>query len=319
MRFDKLDLNLLVALDALLTDRNVTRAAERLHLSQSAMSNALAKLREHFDDELLVLVGRRLELTPRARTLHEAVQDILVRIKTTMAAMPEFDPTRSDREFTILVSDYSMATVIPRAREIADSQRSTARFKLLPPVGQPHRVLEKGEADLLIIPNAYCSAHHPIEILFEETFVCVAWRDSNIARSGIDFDRYLAAHHVVMQPAESDSLDFEGWFVQRYGISRHVGVSTYSFTSMPFLVVGTELIATVHSRLAHYLEPALPIALFPVPLPMPAMEQAMQWHKHRSRDPGLIWLQSLIRQASEEIDAPLHHLPPPCTTPSGQP
>nr|MCU0927273.1 LysR family transcriptional regulator [Hydrogenophaga sp.] len=101
------------ALDALLTEKNVTRAGERVFLSQSTMSNALARLREYFDDELLVQVGGRMELTPRAELLHEAVRDVLVRIDTTVAARPAFEPSESDREFTLFVSDYSMEVLIP--------------------------------------------------------------------------------------------------------------------------------------------------------------------------------------------------------------
>lgn len=97
MRFKNLDLNLLVALDLLLKERNISRAAEKLHITQSAMSNALARLRDYFGDELLVQVGRRMELTPRAELLREPVRDILVRIESSVTATPRFDPAESDR------------------------------------------------------------------------------------------------------------------------------------------------------------------------------------------------------------------------------
>lgn len=314
MRFNKLDLNLLVALDALLTERNITRAAERLHLSQSAMSNALGRLREYFEDELLVQVGRKMEFTPRAETLQDAVRDVLVRIDTSIAAQPEFDCAKSDREFTIFTSDYSMCVLMPHMLAIAAQQRSTVRFKFLPQIASPAKALERGEADLLIIPKAYCSPDHPTEILFEESFVCAVWRESVHVRIGMSFERYASAGHVVMQPADSDQPAFESWFFQRYGLARRVEVNCYSFAAQPFLVIGTELVATVHARLARRVLPALPIALLPVPLPMPALEQAMQWHKYRALDPGLVWLRTLMQQASAAMnqDPALH-------APSGQP
>lgn len=169
MRFNKLDLNLLVALDALLGERNITRAAERLHLSQSAMSNALGRLREYFEDELLVQVGRKMELTPRAETLQHAVRDVLLRIDTSIAAMPQFDCRHSDREFKLFVSDYTMEVLMPHALALTARQRSTARFRLLPQVASPARSLELGEADLLVIPSDYCSPDHPTEAVFTET------------------------------------------------------------------------------------------------------------------------------------------------------
>ena len=113
MRFNKLDLNLLVALDVLLVERNVSRSADRLHVTQSAVSNALARLRDYFDDEILVPVGRRMELTPRAELLKEAVRDILVRIESSVTAKPLFEPRTSDRRFRIFVSDYTMITLVP--------------------------------------------------------------------------------------------------------------------------------------------------------------------------------------------------------------
>ena len=272
--------------------------AERVHLSQSAMSNALGRLRDYFEDELLVQVGRKMEPTPRAEALHEAVSDVLLRIDTSIAAQPEFDCSKSDREFTLFVSDYTMELLIPHALALAARQRSTVRFKLLPQVASPARSLERGEADLLLIPKAYCSPDHPTEVVFTEEHLCVVWRDSIAARAGMSFERYASAGHIVMLPHGSDQPSFEGWFVQRYGLSRRIEVTTYSFAALPFLVVGTELIATVHARLARRLQPALPIALMPVPLPMPPLEQAMQWHKYRSLDPGLVWLRQLLKDAA---------------------
>jgi LysR family transcriptional regulator, nod-box dependent transcriptional activator len=107
MRFHGLDLNLLVALDALLTHQNVTRAAEQLNLSQSALSGALARLREHFDDELVVPIGRRMEPTPLARTLAEPLHEILLKTKSLVTATPTFDPQTSNRRISIIASDYS--------------------------------------------------------------------------------------------------------------------------------------------------------------------------------------------------------------------
>ena len=303
MRFNRLDLNLLVALDALLTDRSITKASERLNLSPSATSNALARLREYFDDELLVQVGRRMEPTPRAESLREAVRDVLVRVDSTIAIQPEFDPSTSDRVFRIFVSDYTQMVFVPHVLALASEERCTARFELLPQVSNPQRSLERGEADLLIIPRGFLSPDHPEEVLYTEDFVCVVWRDSALARGELTFDRYLAAGHVLMQPPDGIGDSFEAWFVKRYGVTRRVAVTSYGFSALPAMVVGTELIATVHTRLARALQPAWPIELRPPPLPITAMEQGLQWHKYRAQDPGLVWLRGLLRRAVARMDA----------------
>lgn len=302
MRFNRLDLNLLVALDALLTECSITKAAERLNLSPSATSNALARLREYFDDELLVQVGRKMEPTPRAQGLHEAVRDVLVRVDSAIAIQPEFMPAQSERVFRIFVSDYTQMVFVPHVMALAQAERCSARFEFLPQVSNPQRSLERGEADLLIIPRGFVSPDHPEEKLYTEEFTCVVWRGGAMAQGELTFDRYVAARHVVMQPPGSFGDSFEGWFVKRYGITRQVAATSYGFTSLPPLVVGTDFIATVHKRLALQLQASLPIELRAPPLPMPAMEQGLQWHKYRSQDPGLVWLRKLLHRAARVMD-----------------
>ena len=122
MRFNKLDLNLLVELDALLTERNISRAGERIHLSQSAMSNALARLREYFEDELLVQVGHKMEPTTRAQSLKDPVRDILVHVEASVTAQPQFVPSQSTRLFRLLISDYTLMTLVPHLQRLAYKQ-----------------------------------------------------------------------------------------------------------------------------------------------------------------------------------------------------
>lgn len=303
MHFNRLDLNLLVALDALLTERSITRAAERLSLTPSAVSSALSRLRTYFDDELLVQVGRKMEPTPRAEGLHDAVRDVLVRIDSTIAAQPKFDPATSDRTFRIFLSDYSQLVFAPHLLALAAEQRCTARFEFLPQVSNPQRSLERGEADLLIIPRGFLSPDHPEEVLYDEEFVCAVWRHGALAKDELTFERYLEAGHVVMQPQGGTGESFEAWFLRRYGVARRVAVTTYGFAPLPALVCGTDYVATVHARLAHTLAAAWPLEIKKPPVPIERMEQGVQWHKYRMQDPGLTWLRGLLRQAVQRMDA----------------
>lgn len=303
MRFKKLDLNLLVALDALLTERSITRAGQRLSLTPSAMSSALARLRVHFKDELLVQVGRKMEPTPRAEGLHDAVRDVLLRIESTIDTHPQFNPAASDRTFSILMSDYTQMVLLPHLMALATQARCTARFQLLPQVTDPQRALERSDADLLIIPSGFASPEHPQEVLYEEDFVCVVWRDGELGRGELTMERYLAAGHVVMQPSVPIGESFEASFVKRYGVERRVAISTYGFAPLPVLVCGTGYVATVHVRLAQALTAAWPLELKTSPLPIDKMAQCVQWHKYRTHDPGLVWLRDLLRQAVLRMDA----------------
>jgi len=304
MRLNRLDLNLLVALDALLTERSITRAAERLHLTPSALSSALSRLRDYFEDELLVQVGRKMEPTPRAEALHDAVRDVLVRIDSTIASRPRFDPTASDRLFRICLSDYTQMVIAPHLLALCAQEGCTVRFEFLPQVMNPQRTLERGEADLLVIPRGFLSPDHPEELLFEEHFVCLLWAHSPLAQGEFSFERYLAAGHIIMQPPGGVGDSFESWFVKRYGVTRRVAVQSYGFAAMPALVCGTDLVATVHARLAQCFAHTWPLAIRPPPLPIEGMQQAMQWHKYKTQDPGLVWLRETLRRAVLRMDAP---------------
>ena len=303
MRFNKLDLNLLVALDVLLIEASISRAAERLHMSQSAMSNALARLRDYFDDELLVQVGRRMELTPRAEVLKDTVRDVLLRIDSSVAAKPEFVPAKSDREFRIFVSDFTLATLIPHVLARAHAQGPDIRFSLLPQVLDPMRSLDRAEVDLVVMPSDYCTSDHPSEVLFTERFQCVLWRDSRLAEGELTLERYMAAGHVITTPPTTNASSLQDMLFKRHGLHRRIDVTSFSYATSPALVVGTERIATMHGRLAQQATRHLPIVVREVPVALAEMSQVMQWHRYRTRDPGIEWLRRVFLDAARDMDA----------------
>lgn len=139
-------------------------------------------------------------------------------------------------------------------------------------------------------------------MLYEEEFVCLLWQGGQLAAGEFTSDRYLAADHIVLPPPGGAGDSFEAWFVKHYGLARRVAVTTYGFVAMPALVCGTELVATVHSRLAHRFSGAWPLAIRKPPIPIEAMQQAMQWHKYRTQDPGLAWLRDALKRAVERMD-----------------
>ena len=297
MRFHNLDLNLLVALDHLLHLRSVSAAAERMNMTQSAMSNALNRLRGYFDDELLVKVGRGLQLTPRAVALKDAVRDVLMRIDWTIAKAPQFDPAQSTREFNLLVSDYTLATLVPALLAQCAREGAAARFHFKHQIDAPEYMLDRGDADLLIIPTDYCARRHPSEIILEEEFVGVVWREGRLARAKLTRSAFLAASHVVAQPP-SAAQSLESALFRRLGVSRQIDVTAFSFAALPQLVIGTDRIATMHRRLALKARASLPVEILDLPFKLPKMKQAIQWHKNRSQDAGLIWLRELVKRSA---------------------
>lgn len=301
MDFDGLDLNLLVALDALFAEKSVSRAGERLHLSQSATSGALARLREAFHDPLLVQVGRKMTLTPLAEGLVEPVRDFLLQAETILNNSPGFDPSTSTRKFRLMMSDYVetvvMTEALPRLQHLAPG----IGLELLSNVEGTSEPLERGEIDLEILPTRYLAPGHPSEPLFDDEFVCLAWSGNSRIKRHLSLDTYLSLGHVVVRFGRLQQVPtFDEWFVERFGHQRRIEVVTTAFNLVPQLLIGTSRVATLHRRLASFYQRYLPLKLVAPPLEIPRLEESMQWHRSRDRDPGTVWLRSVLKSAIAE-------------------
>jgi len=295
MDFGGLDLNLLVALDALLAERSVSRAGERLHLSQSATSGALARLREAFRDPLLVVVGRAMTLTPLAESLVEPVREFLLQAEFILHQSPVFNPAKSTRRFRVMMSDYVetviMTEALPRIQKLAPG----VTFELFS--NDSSRDIERGEIDLSIIPSRYLAQGNPAEHLFDDDYVCAVWSKNPEIRRGISLPQYLAMGHVIVRLGNQRQLPtFDEWFLERSEHQRRIEVITTTFNLVPQLIIGTSRIATLHRRLYRHYRRYLPIKAFPPPLEIPSIQEFMQWHKSRDRDPGTIWLRGILKQ-----------------------
>lgn len=302
MRFNKLDLNLLVVLNTLLTERSISRAAEKIHLSQPATSNALSRLRDYFQDDLLVSSGRQLLLTPRAESLIEPVREVLMRIDFTIASQPEFDPLQETRAFTFLVSDFTTTVLMPALIEALYGEAPGIRIHLRTLTEKPDEMLEQGKADFLIMPSQYLSKDHPSAALFEEEYVCVTWDGNTRVREQLTFDNYLACGHVTASfSGEQNVSTFEGWFMNSFDVKRRVEVAAPTLAALPAMVVGTDRIATVHRRVAEPAQRHLPVKLWAPPLKIPRLVQMLQWHKYRNNDPALTWLRQRIIDVASRI------------------
>ncbi|MBV7378510.1 LysR family transcriptional regulator [Maritimibacter dapengensis] len=302
MRFKKLDLNLLVALDHMLEHRSVTQAAEHMFMSQSAMSNALTRLRTYFDDPLLVQVGRRMELTPRAEALRPAIRDVLVRVEAAIDRGPQFHPDRSDRTFNLLLSDYALNVLMPEVLRRAEAHDATVKFNLRAQTAAPYTLIERGEVDLLVAPEQFTSSEHPSALVYEDQYKVVAWKHGAYGKGTLDRERYEKAGHVVMVPPQK-AQTVEGVSLAEHGVDRRIEVTTFAFTSLTSLISGTNRIATVHGRLAAMIPDADELVVHPFPFDAPPLRQIIQWHVLRDTDPGLIWLRDLVLEAAAALPA----------------
>ncbi|SFB27695.1 DNA-binding transcriptional regulator, LysR family [Collimonas sp. OK607] len=301
MRFNGLDLNLLVALDALLKERSISRAAERLFLSQPAMSNSLARLRDYFNDPLLESSGRRMTLTPRGESLVGPVREVLMRIESTVAAQPTFNPATESRLFTLLVSDFTTTVLIPALVERVYREAPHIRLELKAQQENPASLIDRGDTDLLIVPSQYISEEHPSQPIFEEQYVCVTWEGNTRIRDQLTFDDYMSVGHIAGQYSGSRMPAFDSWFLERFDVKRRVEVTASTLAVLHRMVIGTDRIATVHRRLVERDIGSLPIRVWQPPMQIPKLIQMMQWHKHRTNDLALTWLRECIAEVGRMI------------------
>ena len=304
MRLDRFDLNLLVVLDTLLEERNVTKASERLHIGQSAASGALARLREYFGDELLVPVGRKLMLTPLAESLVEPVRDTLLRARATLALKPGFDPSVAERRFSVCASDYVTTVVLAEAVRRIALQAPGVALDIRSPPKDVLESFERGSVDLLVMPEQYAArVQHPQMRLFEDTQVCLVWAGNTQVGGTLSFDQYMAMGHVAVRFGDERSITFEEWFLPRHGKQRKVESSVDNFSTVPLLVVGTNRIATVHRRLAEHFAKHLPLRVIEAPFDMPALVEVMVWPRYLDRDPAHVWVRGVVEGCAGELAA----------------
>ena len=301
MRYKGLDLNLLVAFDTLLELRSVTRSAERLHLSQAAMSAALGRLREYFADDILVLQGKRMYPTAFARNLVPQVQSSLRQLDSMLVTSAGFDPATSQRTFRIVASDY-VATVVlvPLISHLA-TLAPRVRTEVLLTSDSGLKQIENGDVDLLITPEDYVSPDLPTTNLYEESHVMVGCANNPDFTANLTEKEFLAAGHVTVAIGNLRTPAFGDKVLESLGKVRRVEVVAPSFTMIPWMLIGTHRLAIMHRRLATVMSRKFAIAYHPLPFYVPPLREMVQHHFTRSADAGLSWYRHHLHAAAQGL------------------
>lgn len=300
MRFNHLDLNLLVALDVLLEEQNITRAAERLHMTQSATSGALGRLRTFFQDDLLVQVGRKMQPTPYALDLARPVREVLLTIRSSITTKQTFDPASSRRHFKLMASDYLITVLFSRVIQKIHELAPHITFDISAP--NEEGLLARGDLDLMIAPDIYMVEGHPSQLLFEEEHVCVIWEGNTLIGEQLSLEQYIEMGHVAVGLGRSRGLSIEEWLMNQYGFNRRMEVITHDFNTLPQLVIGTQRVATMHRRLADLYAQYLPLRILPPPVRIPPMREFMAWHRSMDGDPMHRWLRERVQEFITTVD-----------------
>src|SRR4051794_12053820 len=300
MNLARLDLNLLVSLDALLQQRSVTRAAAQMGLSQPALSASLARLRRHFGDELLTRAGNEYRLTPLAVQLTELVRIALTGVERVFTAQPEFDPASSTREFTLLVSDYVVTILGDTIVELLSEEAPNTRLRLTP---HSPAVVERADqalltADLLLLPHGFVTdlAHRD---LYCDQWVCVLSADNPVADDGLTVEHLETLPWVATYHGQTASTPAARQ-MRMLGIEPRVQVVNENFLTVPALVAGSDRIALLQRRLVELLPLDAGIRALPCPFDAGPLIEAMWWHPVYDDDPEHGYLRDLVGRAARQ-------------------
>lgn len=299
MRFMGLDLNLLVVFRALMDHRSVTLSAQHLHLSQPAVSNALNRLRQYFDDDLFVPAGNRMVPTELAERLSPSVRALLADAGSLLTTAKPFDPGLSDRNFVIGVSDHVTETIIPQAIDKIFAQAPGIRLDLQPLREDQWGALESGEIDSHILPREFSAPNHPVFPLFMDSYVILSDRRNTAISDGMTMDSLR--EFPVIGALLGVPRKMRGGFAPQVSarLIDRASLTVRQFSQLPALIEGSDRIAVVPRHLAMRICTRYDLKFSRFGEEMPALDMVAQVVIGRVNDSGLRWLiNHLIAAAS---------------------
>ena len=298
-----LDLNLLVALETLVEECNVTRAAKRLGLTQSAMSHKLRRLREEFGDPLLVQGQRGMVATAAAERLLAPIRKGLREIRAGLRTAAPFDPMTSRRTFTVVTTDYAEFAILPKVLAYWTDRApnvSTAMRELWPGMFD---ALEDGSADLIVGPQIATIPGLVQRRIGEDGFMCAVRKGHPKVGGTLDLATYLALNHVLVAPGNQggNKTGIVDDLLAERGLARQIAIRVPHFLGGPYIAAQSDLCLTAPRALLVHTSKFLPLQLFDPPFEIPRGRVFMVWHERMSDDPGNMWLRELTARCTAEV------------------
>jgi LysR family nod box-dependent transcriptional activator len=286
----RLELNLLVSLDALLGERSVTKAAERLGLSQPALSASLARLRVHFGDPLLVRDGNSYRLTPLAARLAEQTATALDAARKVFANEATFEPASSNREFAVYGSDYSFASVGSRVSTEVGRVAPHVRFRFMhhTPAIVEDPLNSLRTVDGMLLPHGFTSELPCIDV-YEDEWVCLVAADNTAVGEELTMDNLRELPWVFTYQSRS-SFTPAGRQLQMIGVEPHIDVVVEGFLVLPYFIAGTDRIGMVQAGLVDRIAAVGDIRVLRPPFDVVRLAGALWWHPMHTEDPAHIWM-----------------------------
>ena len=303
VQLQAIDLNLLVALEAMLSERSVTRAGARLGLSPSAMSHALARLRTTFGDDLLVRTRGGMVATARGEQLLGPLRRALEELAVLVAGPGGFDPGSSQREFTLATTDYVEAVLLPPLLSRISAAAPGVQLRVRPlEISDVVEPLERGSYDAAIGVAFDVSPGLQQQALFSEEMVLVCRKGHPLVKRSIDLATYLELRHVMVS-VRGGSQGVVDELLARSGQRRRIALLVPHFLAAQLIVASTDLVMTAPARVVSRLGEALGLRVLTPPLAVPGFTVKQVWHERQQDDPGHLWLRQQVFAAAAGLRA----------------
>jgi len=296
-----LDLNLLKVFDAVMSEQNITRAAASLHVSQPAISNALARLRELYQDELFIRGAKGVTPTPKAQEMSVAVRRALRSIEDTLDSGDGFKPETTHRKFTVALTDYGEFYFLPhimqRMREIAPG---------IDVVCLPHpgatlgSEMRTGAVDLVWDWKKIDDSEYFAEKIFEDRSYCITRKDHPEIGDDLTLERFVELEHVVLRPTRTHIPLIERQ-LEVLGLERKVMAEVSHVLVLPSLVANTDMVACVPERLAKLFADQLDLCIYANPVFEEPINVYQMWHRHFEQDPGHQWFRCVLKDLANRL------------------
>ena len=296
------NLNLLVALDALLGERSVTSAAKLARVTPSAMSHSLAELRTALGDPLLVRSGRAMVLTPRAETLGPPLRKVLLDAKRLLAGGTTFDPMTAERRFVIAAPDFLATLLLPPLLEAMAREAPGISLEIVPSARRGNAwLLETGDVDLALGAIVDHSSAIRRMDLCTEGFACAAREGHPVIRGKLDVAMYVETPHLVITLGDDAGPTWIDQALAKLGEKRHIAVRVRYFMAAPLVISQSDLLLTGPSMLIRYFSRLVPLQVLVPPIDLPTYPEEAYWHERFEDDPAHAWLRSLVKKAARKF------------------
>ena len=293
------NLNLLIALDALLGERSVSAAAKLAHVTPSAMSHSLAELRALLEDPLLVRAGRGMMLTPRAEALGPPLRKLLLDAKRLLAGGTSFDPATAERRFVIAAPDFLATLLLPPLLQAIALEAPGIVLEVVPSTRRGNAwLLETGEVDLALGAIVDHSSSIRRTDLCTEGFACAVRKGHPLIRGKLGLREYVETPHLVITLGDDATPTWIDQALAKLGKQRRVAVRVRYFMAAPLVISQSDLLLTGPSMLIRYFARLVPLQVFAPPLDLPTYPEESYWHERFDDDPAHAWLRQLVKKTA---------------------